>query len=293
MADAVGVVGLGNMGGAIAARLIDVGRSVRVFDVDARKAEPPAERGAAVAASPGDVARGAEPVILSLPHEAAVEAAVFGEDGISGAGRRGAPLIDMSSISPARTRALAERLGAEAGMVWVDCPLSGGAPKVAHGALAVMVGGDAAALAAIRPVMSELASAITLVGPVGAGQAAKLVNQLLAGCAFQALAEAATLARACGVDVAALPTALEGGRADSAILREFLPMMASGDHAPTGTLRSMVRDFANIEEEAARHALPLPLTALAGQLHRLAGRHGLADAPNAAIVDLYAERPPP
>ena len=143
----------------------------------------------------------------------------------------GTLIIDMSSIDPAATKAIAADVAAK-GLRWLDCPLSGGAPKALTGQLAVMAGGDPADFEASKAVMRHLCANYTLMGPPGAGQTTKLINQVLCALNFMAVAEATQLALDAGVDAAKIPQAIKGGRADSAILQEFMPQMAvPGLHA--------------------------------------------------------------
>jgi 2-hydroxy-3-oxopropionate reductase len=195
-APSVALVGAGVMGGAIATRLLETGAKVAVFDPDSSKLLPLAEKGARAAASAADAARGAPFVITSLNSAKIVEAAVFGPDGVASVADARTLLMDMSSIDPDSTRALAGRFRQATGGHWLDCPLSGGAAGALSGRLTVMVGGEEADFERARAVMSRLTANYTLMGPSGAGQATKLVNQVLCAIQFQAVAEAIALAAA-------------------------------------------------------------------------------------------------
>ena len=280
----VAVIGVGVMGSAIATRLIDTGARVAVFDLDAAKTRAFAERGARVATSPADATRGAHFVILSLNAARIAEAAVFGANGVASAAGAETLVIDMSSIDPESTRALAARFHAEAGGRWLDCPLSGGAPGALAGRLTVMAGGDEADFERARAVMDRLTANYTLMGPSGAGQATKLINQVLCAIQFQAVAEAIALAERAGVAAERIPAALAGGRADSRILQEFGAKMARRDYSPTGRLDNMVKDLDGVQALARATATPLPVTAVVAELHRwfVAGGYGAED--NAALM---------
>lgn len=286
----VGIVGIGIMGTAMTERLLASGLRPSIFDTVTEKTAPFADRGAMIESSPAALAEASDIVILSLPNAAVVNAVVFDDHGIASRGSPEKILVDMSSIDPAETRNMAERLQASCGMRWLDAPLSGGAPGALAGKLAVMAGGTEEDFETVKPVMSHLARRFTLMGSVGAGQATKCVNQIIAGCAFVALAEASALARDGNIEADKLLEALSGGRADSNLLQEFLPMMLSGDYAATGTIRSMVKDFANIEAFAAASGTPLPMTHVAADIHRILLRQGQGEAPNAAIVEYYRSR---
>ncbi len=142
MPEKIALIGAGIMGQAIGARLIEKGHALCVFDIDAARAQTLAGQGATTAASPAEAAARAGYVILSLNHADIVEAAVFGPNGVSASADASRLLIDMSSIDPAATAAMAKRLKSETGMAWVDCPLSGGAPGARAGTLTIMAGGE-------------------------------------------------------------------------------------------------------------------------------------------------------
>lgn len=283
----VSVVGVGIMGSSIAGRLLDVGHPVAVFDLDAAKTAALAERGARRASSPADAARGADFVVTSLNSAAIVRAAVFGPDGVAEGGAAGTILIDMSSIDPASTRAMAAELREKTGMAWVDAPLSGGAPKAAVGQLTVMAGGEEADVEKARLVMDSLCANYTHMGPSGAGQTTKMVNQVLCALGFQAVAEAVRLAEAGGVDASRIPDALAGGRADSRALQEFGPKMAARDLTPTGRIDNMLKDLEAAEAFVMAERLPLPLTSAITDLHRLYVAAGIGPEDTVAIMKYF------
>jgi 2-hydroxy-3-oxopropionate reductase len=280
----VAVIGVGVMGGAIAARLIETGARVTVFDRDPAKTEALVEKGARSAQSAAEAARGTPFVITSLNSPAIVEAAVFGPEGAASAANAETLLIDMSSIDPDSTRALAARFRETTGGRWIDCPLSGGAPGALAGRLTVMAGGDERDFERARAVMSRLTANYSLMGPVGAGQATKLVNQVLCAITFQAVAEAIALAERAGVNADRIPAALSGGRADSRILQEFGAKMAKRDYAPTGRLDNMLKDLDGVLALARSTVTPLPVTAMVGEIHRAFVAGGLGAADNAELM---------
>lgn len=286
----VGVVGLGLMGSAIARRLLATmpaaGPAPVVHDLRPDAVAELVAEGATGGASPAQVAAAADVVVLSLNTAAVVRQVLEAPDGLLAGARPGSLVVDLSSIEPAATRALAAR-AAEAGLAWLDAPLSGGAPAVARGGLTLMVGGDHADLDRARPVLDRLASRITLLGPAGSGQVAKLVNQVLVGVGFGALAEAAALVRAEGLDPAGVLAALTGGRADSALLQEFFVKFATADLAPTGRVANMVKDLDTAAAVGRGTGVPLPLTALVAEQNRWLASRGLGDADNAAMMTFY------
>lgn len=280
------LIGAGAMGGAIGARFCAVGQPLRVFDLDADKVAELVALGAEAAPGAADAARGADAVILSLNSPRIVEAAVFGPKGVAEGAAPGTLIIDMSSIDPAATRELAAKAEA-AGLAWVDSPLSGGAPKAATGELTLMLGGEDADVARAREVLGHVASNITHMGPAGAGQATKLINQVLCGLNFLAVAEATALAEAAGIAVDRIPAALRGGRADSAILQEYMPRFATRDYRRTGRIDNMVKDLDGALAIARATTTPMPLTSACADLHRMLTRAGLGGEDQAALMEYF------
>ena len=283
----VSVVGAGIMGSAFITRLIAVGHPVTVFDLDKAKVAAMVAKGALAAGSAVEAGRASPFVITSLNSAAIVRAAVFGPGGIAEGVGPQSLLIDMSSIDPTSTRALAEELAAKTGAGFVDAPLSGGAPRALEGKLTVMAGGAAEHVERARAVMDSLCANYTHMGPSGAGQTTKLVNQVLCAIGFQAVAEAVRLAEAGGVDASRLAQALAGGRADSRILQEFGPKMARRDYAPTGRIDNMMKDLEGVESFAAAHRLFLPVSGQLAQLHRLFLAAGLGGADTAETMKQF------
>lgn len=282
----VAVVGCGVMGGTIAKRLIETGSTVTVFDLDAEKLATLVDAGARRASSAADAAKASDYVITSLNSAQIVRAAVFGAGGVADGMRAGGILIDMSSIDPKSTETLAANASA-AGFSWLDCPLSGGAPKAAIGELTVMAGGDPQVFERARAVMDQLCANFTHMGPSGAGQTTKLINQVLCGVGFLAVAEATQLALDAGVDAAKIPVALKGGRADSAILQEYMPRFAAKDYRRTGRIDNMVKDL-NGAQDLARHThTSMPLTALCAEIHRMMTAAGLGAEDQAALMEFF------
>ena len=283
----VGVVGVGVMGSAIASRLLDRGHAVLLRDPGSSRVAELVRRGARHLDSAAELARQSDAVITSLNSAAIVEQAVFGPDGIAAGARPALRYIDMGSIDPHATAQMARRLKEQAGTDWVDAPLSGGAPAALQGRLTLMLGGEPEAVARAREVLDDLAANITHMGPPGAGQTTKLINQVLCACGFLAVAEATRLAIDCGVDAARVPAALAGGRADSRILQEFMPKMAAFDYTPTGRIDNMLKDLESVQRTAAELRTPMPLTAMITELHRMLLRAGSGPEDSAAYMKLF------
>jgi 2-hydroxy-3-oxopropionate reductase len=282
----VALIGAGAMGGAIGARLVATGTALRVFDLDPVKVAALVDLGAVAAPSAAEAARGAKAVILSLNAARIVRAAVFGPGGVAEGAAEGTLVIDMSSIDPEATKVLAAE-AAEKGLRWVDSPLSGGIPKAATGELTLMQGGLAEDVAEAQDVLRGVASNQTRMGGPGAGQTTKLLNQVLCGLGFLAVAEATALAEAAGVDAAMIPKALKGGRADSAILQEYMPRMAARDYRRTGRIDNMVKDLNGAADLARATGTAMPLTALCAEVHRMLTAAGLGGEDQAALMEFF------
>lgn len=286
MTGTVALIGAGAMGGAVGARLLATGTRLVVFDLDAAKVAALVAQGAQAAASAAQAAAQAGAVILSLNAPRIVRAAVFGAGGVAEGASAGTLIIDMSSIDPEATKTLAADAAAR-GLRWVDSPLSGGAPKAALGQLTLMQGGAAADVAQAQAVLAGVASNQTHMGPAGAGQTTKLINQVLCGLNFLAVAEATALAEAAGVDAARIPQALRGGRADSAILQEYMPRYVARDYRRTGRIDNMVKDLNGAQDLARATGTPMPLTAICAEVHRLLTAAGLGGEDQAALMEFF------
>jgi 2-hydroxy-3-oxopropionate reductase len=287
MTNRVALIGAGAMGGAIGARLLATGNRLAVFDLDPAKVADLVALGATAATTAAQAAAQSDYVILSLNAARIVRAAVFGPDGVSDGARSGTLLIDMSSIDPESTKSLASDARAK-GLRWVDMPLSGGAPKAASGELTLMAGGDAQDVADAHQVLQHVASNYTHMGPSGAGQTTKLINQVLCGLNFLAVAEATQLALDAGVDAAKIPQALRGGRADSAILQEYMPRFVTRDYRRTGRIDNMVKDLNAAQDLARLTHTAMPLTAICAEVHRMLTAAGLGGEDQAALMEFFS-----
>ncbi len=286
MSEKIALIGAGAMGGAIGTRLLETGNTLHVFDLDSARVEELVAKGALAAASAADAAREADFVITSLNASRIVGLAAFGKDGIADGARPGTLIIDMSSIEPDATRKFA-KMAAERGLAWVDSPLSGGAPKALTGELTLMAGGEAKDVERAHLALKHVASNYTHMGPAGAGQTTKLINQVLCGLGFLAVAEATQLALDAGVDAKKIPQALKGGRADSALLQEYLPRFATKDYRRTGRIDNMVKDLNAVNDLARQTGTSMPMTALCAEIHRMLTAAGLGGEDQAAVMEFF------
>src|ERR1700736_3251207 len=288
-AEKLGYLGLGMMGFPMARRLVNAGYDVAVWNRSAGKAAALVEAGAKLKAHPGEVAATASILFMCVTDAAAVEEVVFGGNGLEAVNGAGKLVVDFSSIHPDAARDIAARLKAKNGMGWVDAPVSGGTKGAEEGTLAVMAGGDAADVERVRPYVLGMARRLTHMGPTGAGQTTKLCNQVIVGCAMAVLAEATRLAVNAGIDAKRLPEALAGGFADSIPLQLFVPRMVQGIHSPPlGHIATMLKDLDTVIDVARDTSSPVPMSALAAQLFRLAKSARGADADALEIYKLSA-----
>ena len=286
MGEKIALIGAGAMGGAIGTRLLETGNALRVFDLDAEKVAELVKKGAVAAASAAEAATGADYVITSLNASRIVEIAAFGENGVADGAAPGTVIIDMSSIEPDATRRFAE-MAADRGLAWVDSPLSGGAPKALIGELTLMLGGADEDVARAKIALGHVAKNMTHMGGPGAGQTTKMINQVLCGLGFLAVAEATQLALDGGVDAEKIPQALKGGRADSALLQEYMPRFATKDYRRTGRIDNMVKDLNMVNDLARQTGTSMPMTALCTEIHRMLTAAGLGGEDQAAVMEFF------
>jgi len=287
LTEVLGYLGLGMMGSPMARRLLDAGHRVTVWNRSKDKTKPLLEAGATLAANPSAVASTSSIIFMCLTDANAVEDVVFGPRGLATPPGAGKLVVDFSSIHPDAARSIAKRLEAANGMEWIDAPVSGGTKGAEEGTLAVMAGGDAAAIERARPYVLAMARRLTHMGPTGAGQTAKLCNQIIVGCAMAVLAEATRLATNAGIDAGRLPEALSGGFADSIPLQLFVPRMVQGIHSPPlGHVATILKDLDAVVDVAQQTSTPVPMAALAAQLFRMAKTSHGADADALEIYKL-------
>ncbi len=267
-------------------RLLQAGHQVWVWNRSPAPARALAAEGAHVCATPRAVARHCPWVVLCLFDAAAVEAVVFGDDGLAQAADLQV-LIDHSSIPPGATRSFAQRLARANRAVWLDAPVSGGTGGAAAGTLAIMVGGEAEVCEQVRATLMAYAQRVTHMGPVGAGQVSKLCNQTIVATTIAAIAEAVALARDAGMDASLLSEALAGGWADSVLLQLFVPRMTQAPAAAQASLDTVLKDLDAVAELARSQGSAVPVAAAAAQGYRLASRQGLGAADVSQLIRLY------
>jgi 3-hydroxyisobutyrate dehydrogenase len=282
----LGFIGIGLMGRPMTLRLLSAGYEVTVWNRSPDKLAPVLAKGGRIAASPAEVARAADVVMMCVTDQGAAEQVLFGPHGVIEGGRPGLLVVDFSSIAPASAREFAARLEARS-MGMVDAPVSGGVAGAEQGTLAIMAGGRAEHIERVRPAVMHLAQRFTRMGDCGAGQTTKLCNQIISGSLIAVIAEAIRLAEAAGVDATKLPEALKGGFADSLPLQIFGARMAARRFEPSlGSTAIMLKDLENAAAMAKEKAVPLPMSSTAVQLYRMLCAHGKGEKEVSTIIEL-------
>ncbi len=281
----LGFIGLGAMGRPMALNLRKAGHALWVFARAPERALALLEAGAALAASPFSVAQTVDVLFLDVSDDAAVESVLFGPLGAAAGLRADSVVVDMGTTSPTATRGFARRL-AEQGVAWLDAPVSGGEAGAKTATLSIMVGGSEAAFARVLPLFQVMGKNIVHVGESGAGQVAKVCNQIVVSTTLLGVAEALTFARKQGVDAAKVRTALLGGSAYSRILEAHGQRMLTRDFTPGFRARLHQKDLGIVLDEARLANVAVPGAALAGQMMNALVAAGVGDLDSSALVVL-------
>ena len=288
----VGFIGLGLMGRPMALHLEKAGHGLHLW---ARRPESLAAFAAVNAsthASPAEVARHAEVVIVMVADAPDVEEVCFGEQGLAAGAEPGLIVVDMSTINPNAARSIARRLG-EKGIEFLDSPVSGGEAGAINAALTIMVGGKPEVFEKIRPLFEKLGKSATLIGDSGAGQVAKACNQILTGVGVMAVAEAFNFAAKSGVDAAKVREALLGGFAYSKILENHGQRMLDRNFKPGFKAWMHQKDLRIVMEEAHRMGLMLPSAAATAQVFNAIVGSGMGENDSITALQLLEKMSTP
>ncbi|MBI3777655.1 MAG: 2-hydroxy-3-oxopropionate reductase [Gammaproteobacteria bacterium] len=279
----LGFIGLGIMGRPMALNLRRAGHALWVYGRRVESMTPLTGAGATACRSPREVAANTDVIFLMVADTPDVEQVLLGETGVIHGARPGSVVVDMSTISPAATRAFADRL-AQHGVEMLDAPVSGGETGAVNATLSIMVGGKESIFQRVKPLFEAMGRNIVRVGEHGAGQVAKACNQIVAALTIEAVSEALTFARRNGVDAAKVRTALLGGFAGSKILEVHGQRMLDNDFKPGFKVKLHQKDLRIVMEDAHKLGVGLPGTALVAQhLNALMGS-GDGELDSAAIV---------
>lgn len=285
---AIGLIGVGAMGEPMGAALLRAGFSLNIC---AHKSRERVDRlvalGAAEKPDPAGVAAGSEVIITMVPDAAQVDQALFGERGVTRAEVAGRTIIDMSTISPVRSREFHEWAQSR-GYAMLDAPVSGGPARAATGELAIMVGGDAKTFAACEPILKALGKP-THVGPAGMGETVKLVNQVIIAGVMIANIEGLVFAKKAGADVDVVRKVLAGATASNYLLEQWLPKTwFAGSHEGGFAIDLLRKDLRAALASGATMSVPMPMTALANELYTgVSARHGREDY--SAVATLFED----
>jgi 2-hydroxy-3-oxopropionate reductase len=283
MANNVGFIGPGIMGRPMALNLMKAGNALSVYGRRAESMKPLTDAGAKACKSPRDVAAQSDVIFIIVSDTPDVEEVILGENGVIHGARRGAIVVDMSTISPNATRVMAEKLAGR-GVEMLDAPVSGGDVGAINGTLSIMVGGKQAAFDKVLPLFQAMGKNIVHVGDNGAGQVCKACNQIVVAVTIEAVSEAITFARKNGVDAAKVRAALMGGFAGSKILEVHGQRMLDNVFKPGFKVKLHQKDMRIVMEDAGKLGLGLPAAALVTQhLNALMGA-GDAELDSAAII---------
>ena len=282
----IGFIGLGIMGKPMARNLVKAGYSLVVYNRSRPAMDELAAEGAVLADSPKTVAQQTDVVISCVSDSPDVEAIALGSNGIIDSAKAGLLYIDMSTIAPATAREVYTALKAK-GIDTLDAPVSGGDIGAQQGTLSIMVGGDETAFQRSLPILQVMGKNIVYIGEAGAGQVTKACNQIVVALTVQAVAEALTLARKSGVDVAKVRDALMGGFAQSRVLEVHGKRVLDGDFQPGFKLNLHRKDMAIVLQAGREVGVPLLGSAQVTTLMDALIAQGKGDLDNAALATLY------
>lgn len=281
----IGFIGLGIMGRPMAKNLLKAGYELTVYDKFA-PADDVVAMGARKGASNKDVAQQSDVIITMLPNSPHVKEAVLGEEGVLEGIKKGAILVDMSSIAPEASKEICDAV-ADKGVAMLDAPVSGGEPKAIDGTLAIMVGGDAKAFETVKPILEKLGSSVVRIGEIGAGNITKLANQIIVALNIAAVSEAFVLATKAGVDPEGVFNAIKGGLAGSTVMNAKIPMILDNNFKPGFRIELHIKDLQNALDTAHALNVPVPLTANVMETLQALKVDGMAGNDHCAIVRHY------
>lgn len=283
----VGFIGLGIMGRPMAKNLIKAGIDLVVTDLNNEAVDDVVAAGAAKGTY-AEIGASCDIIFTIVPDGAIVDSILFGEGGVAAAIKPGSVVCDMSSVTPAESKACYNKLK-EKGVGFVDAPVSGGEPGAISGSLAIMAGGDDKDFNVLKPYFDILGSSVLLIGSSGSGSVTKLANQIIVNNTIAVVSEAFVLAVKAGADPQKVYEAIRGGLAGSAVLDAKVPMIIQRDFKPGGPIRINHKDIKNVVNTAHAIDVPIPYTAQLYEILQTLKIHGHMDDDHGGIVQ-YFER---
>lgn len=282
----IGFIGLGIMGKPMAKNLLKAGHQLIVCDFNRASVEELEALGAGSAENGAGVAGVCDVIITMLPNSPHVRSVALGKGGIVETASTGTVLIDMSSIDPTQTKAIGGEL-AQKGIDMLDAPVSGGEPKAVDGTLSVMVGGKKETFERFYSLLMSMAGSVVYVGELGAGNVAKLANQIVVASNIAAVAEALTFARKAGVDPRKVYEAIRSGLAGSTVMDAKAPMMLEHDFRPGFRMELHSKDLNNALNAAHDVGAPVPVTAQMMEILQCLKADGCGKEDHAGMVKYY------
>lgn len=282
----IGFIGLGIMGKPMCKNLLKAGYELAIMDRNPAVLNEVAALGAEIVDSPKAVAEKTDIIITMLPNSPHVKDAVLGENGVIEGAKRGAILIDMSSIAPLVSREISGKLE-EIGVDMLDAPVSGGEPKAIDGTMSVMVGGKKDIFDKCYPIMDAMAGSVVYTGGIGAGNTTKLANQIIVALNIAAVAEALVLATKAGVEPELVYQAIRGGLAGSTVLDAKAPLMLDRKFEPGFRIDLHIKDLANVLETSHEINVSLPLTASVMEIMQALKADDMGDLDHGSLVRYY------
>ena len=281
----IGVVGLGIMGLPMAKNLVDAGYDVIGYNRSTDPMEELVDAGGRRAGSAADAAAAADVLITCLPDSEVVAAVMRADDGVMAGIGAGSTVIDMSTISPTVTEELAEELAA-LDVAMLDAPISGGEEGAIEGTLSIMVGGEAAVLEDVRPILEVLGGTVTHCGGNGAGQVTKACNQIVVANTMAAVSEALVFAHRAGADLEAVVEAISGGAAGCWTLDNRAPNMIHGEFDPGFFAEYQYKDLRIATDAGEAFGAPMPQTSLAHELYKTMVQNGMERDDNSGVMQV-------
>lgn len=282
----VGFIGLGIMGRPMARNLMKAGYELIVFDINPSVVAEMKALGAETAESASELAAQVSRIITMLPNSPEVREVALGAGGIIEGAAEGTVLIDMSSIAPLASREIAAALAVK-GVEMLDAPVSGGEPKAIEGTIAVMVGGKKEVFDAHYDLMMAMAASVVYVGETGAGNTAKLCNQIVVALNIAAVSEALVLAQKAGVSPDLVYKAIRGGLAGSTVMDAKAPMMMDRNYKPGFKIDLHIKDLTNVLETSRNVGVPLPLAAQVMEMMQAIKSDGCGQEDHSSLVKFY------
>jgi 2-hydroxy-3-oxopropionate reductase len=288
MYEKVGFVGLGIMGRPMARNLVQAGYDLVVYNQSRSKVEELVAEGAEAAESPRDTAENSDIVFTVLPGPLEVREVAAGKNGLLGGAREGSLLVDMSTSSPILAREL-DQTAREQGVGMLDAPVSGGDVGAVEGTLSIMVGGEEEDFKRAKPLFEVMGKTIVHVGESGAGQTVKACNQIVVGIVIEAVSEALVLGEKAGVDPAKVIEVLSGGLAGTSVMDVKADKFLSRDFEPGGKVESHHKDLGIALEAGRELGIPLPVTAIVGQMFEALMAKGRSGWDHSSLLTLIEE----